>query len=252
MKKIILFICLSAILGSCSKKEIWEIENKKMVLKSSLACEENNCTYVSLDIPSVISEQPQLNKINNIIFENVKEKIAFEDSNIKIENYKDLMQSFISSYEQIKKAFPNEPLPWEATITGTSENFENKSLNIVLDYYTFTGGSHGNEGLSSIFFNLETGEEIAQKDLFLDYEGFKKIVEKDFRQANEIAPEESINKNGHLFTDNQFKLAQNIIITQNEIILHYNKYEISPFSSGITIMKFPMQEFKRYLNPLYF
>lgn len=252
MKKIVLFICLSTLLIGCKEKEKWTIENKKYDLKSTLPCEENNCTHVSLEIPTIETEIPELKKINDHIFELAKEKIEFQDANLKISNYNDLMKSFVNSYDEIKKAFPNEPLPWEATISGTSENFNDKCLNIVLNYYSFTGGAHGNEGVNSAFFNLETGKEIPQKDLFLDYEGFKKIVERDFRSANELSETDNINKKGHLFVNDKFSLAQNIIITPTEIILHYNKYEIAPYSSGITMMKFPMASFKKYLNPLYF
>lgn len=251
-RKLFLLICFSTLLFNCSKKETWYFETKKYELKTTLPCNNDDCTYVDLIIPTIITAQKDLNEINNVVFDHVKKHIAFEDSNKEIKDYDDLSKSFIASYDQIKKAFPNEPLPWEASVHGTSEIFENKSVNIVLNYYTYTGGAHGNEGIISLFFNLENGKKITQKDLFLDYEGFKKIAEKDFRNSANLTSTDNINKNGNIFKDNQFNLPENIIVTQNEIILHYNKYEIAPYSSGSTILKFPMKSFKKYLNPLYF
>lgn len=251
-RKLLILICFSTLLFSCSKKETWYFETKKHELKTTLPCDKDDCTYVDLIIPTIISDQKELNEINEVVFKNVKKHIAFENENEEINNYDDLAKSFIASYDEIKKAFPNEPLPWESSVNVTSEIFENKSVNIVLNYYTFTGGAHGNEGTISLFFNLEDGKQISQKDLFLDYEGFKKIAERDFRTSNNLNETDNINKNGNIFKDNQFSLPENIIVTQNEIILHYNKYEIAPYSSGATLLKFPMKTFKKYLNPLYF
>lgn len=251
-KKLLILICFSTLLLSCSKKETWQIETKSYQLKTSLPCDENDCTYVDLNIPTIISTDANLKKINNSVFKNVKNQIEVDCDSIKILDYLDLAHSFINSYDEIKRAFPNEPLPWEASVDGTFEIFNSKSINIVLNYYTFTGGAHGNEGVISLFYNLENGKSITQKDLFLDYEGFKKIAERDFRTSVNLSPIDDINKNGNLFKNKQFSLPQNIIITQNEIILHYNKYEIAPYSSGTTILKFPMETFKKHLNPLYF
>lgn len=251
-KKLLLLICFSTLLFSCSKKETWQLETKTYLLKTSLPCKGDECSYVEFNIPTIISEDENLKKINQIVLDTVKKHIGFESNASEIKNYEDLAHSFINSYDEIKRAFPNEPLPWEASVDGTFEIFNSKSINIVLNYYTFTGGAHGNEGVISLFYNLENGKSITQKDLFLDYEGFKKIAERDFRTSMNLSPTDDINKNGNLFKDKQFSLPQNIIITQNEIILHYNKYEIAPYSSGTTILKFPMKTFKKYLNPLYF
>lgn len=251
-RKLLLLICFSTLLFNCTKKETWYFETKKYELKTTLPCDNDDCTYVDLIIPTIISDEKEINEINDVVFKNVKKHIAFETENAEIKNYDDLAKSFIASYDEIKNAFPNEPLPWEASVNGTSEVFENKSANIVLNYYTFTGGAHGNEGVVSLFFNLEDGKQISQKDLFLDFEGFKKIAEQDFRASANLSATDDINKNGNIFKDHQFSLPENIIVTQNEIILHYNKYEIAPYSSGITILKFPMKTFKKYLNPLYF
>lgn len=240
------------LLFDCTPKETWKIENKNYNLKSTLFCKESNCTYVDLNIPTIVSKQTNLETINALVFKNVKGLIAFENENVEIKNYDELALSFINSYDEIKTAFPNEPLPWEASVEGTSEIFDNKSINIVLNYYTFTGGAHGNEGIVSLFFNLENGNLIPQKELFIDYNGFRKMAEAEFRTSTHLTPTDKINKNGNLFKDNQFYLPENIIITQNEIILHFNKYEIAPYSSGTTILKFPMKTFKKYLNPLYF
>jgi len=252
VKKIALFICISTALFSCSKKENWTVEIQKHELKSSIACEENNCTYVSLSVPTIVTTNTDQNTINEKVFLVIKQHISFENSTEKINNYTELMTSFIDSYNDIKKAFPNEPLAWEALVNGSSETFDNKSINIVLNYFMFTGGAHGNEGIISLFFDLKNGNEIEQKNLFVDFEGFKKEAEKEFRIQNALDKEDKINKNGHRFTDNKFKLAENIIFTQNEIILHYNKYEIAPYSSGVTTITLPMKDCKKYLNPLYF
>lgn len=252
IRKILILICFSSLLLSCSKKENCQIETKSYQLKTSLPCNKNECSYVDFNIPTLISESPELKKINSQIFKYVKKHIEIDCDTIKDLDYLSLAASFINSYEDIKRAFPNEPLPWEASVDGTYEIFDNKSVNIVLNYYTFTGGAHGNSGIVSSFFNLKNGDLIPQRDLFLDFEGFKKIAEQEFRNISNLSATASINKNGNLFKNNQFSLPQNIIINQNEIILYYNKYEIAPYSSGTTILKFPMKTFKKYLNPLYF
>lgn len=251
-KKLLLLICFSMLLFSCKKKETWVFETKKYELKTALPCKGMDCTYAEFQIPIIISDKAALNKINEVVFNNVKKHMAFENESHDIKTYDDLARSFIASYDEIKTKFPNEPLPWEASVEGTIENFDNKSVVIVLNSYTYTGGAHGNEITSSLFFNMKNGELIAQKELFLDYQGFKKIAEQEFRALTSLSPTDDINKNGNIFKDHQFNLPENIIVTQNEIILHYNTYEIAPYSSGATILKLPMKTFKNYLNPLYF
>lgn len=252
MKKIILLICFSVVLLSCKKQQEIAFEMVTYQQKSTLPCEEGACTEVIVKIPHALSKDSVSKRINEQVFDIVKEIVVFDQDNERFKTYEEAINSFITSYEDIKKQFPNEPVPWEAKIESKYTVFGKELVNIDMDHYTFTGGAHGSQGVISVFYDLATGKEVAQKDLFVNYEGFKNLAKKKFYAMNHLEENVSLNEKGYMFEDDKFYLAENIIINNEELIVRYNHYEIAPYAQGPTELKFSYKEIKSYLNPLYF
>lgn len=252
MKKILLFLGLFLMITSCKQESELVFEEQVFIQKSTLSCTDDQCSVAEVHVPVMKEANTAAKTINAHVQTIVGDIIAFDQENHQFASYDEILKSFIASYDDIKKSFPNEPMPWEAKVNVTKEVFNDKIVNFVFDYYTFTGGAHGNPGVISVFYNTETGNEVPQKELFLNYEGFKKLVKEKFYKEHNLAANASLNDNGFMFEGNTFYLPENIIITSNEVIVRYNHYEIASYADGPTELKFSYQEVKPFLNELYF
>lgn len=252
MNKLLPFLGLFLVFTSCTKESQWSFEDRVFTQKSTLGCADQQCTTAEVHVPVLQGQLPAAKVINDHVRSIVGDIIAFDQENQEFDSYDAILSSFIASYDEIKKSFPNEPMPWDAKVNITQSVFNDKVVNFVFDYYTFTGGAHGNPGVISVFYNLETGKELTHKDLFMNYEGFKKMVKEAFYAQNHLKETTSLNAQGYMFEGNTFALPDNIIIRPHEVIVRYNHYEIASYADGPTEIKFTYEQVKPYLNELYF
>ena len=252
MYKLLPFFGLFFIFSSCQQETQWVFDQKVYSQKSTMGCEADACTTAQVQVPILTGKEAVVPIINDHVRTIVGDIVAFDQEEHSFATYDDILNSFIQSYDEIKKAFPNEPMPWEARVTITEEVFRDKIVNFVLDYYTFTGGAHGNPGVISVFYNLENGKEVPQKDLFVNYEGFKKLVKTAFYKQYHLKENASLNDHGFMFEGNVFYLPENIIIRSTEVVVRYNHYEIASYADGPTELRFTYEQVKPFLNELYF
>lgn len=249
-KKLLIFLMIVAFVG-CRQSDNIRIEEKKYELKSQI-CGQDDCAKVEIDIPYFLSNNQPVEVINNEILRQVALWVSFADNEEQFVDYDQLMQNFISSYEKIKTDFPNEPIPWKAEIEVEAERLNNELVNVTYDCYTFTGGAHGNHGKMSQFFNPITGDKIAVKQLFVNYSGFEQIVKNKFYATYNLTEGDSLDEKGFMFENNRFYLTDNIMISDDEVTVYYNPYEIAAYANGATELKFNIDEVKPFLNPIYF
>lgn len=249
MKVFILFICLSVSFLSCKKEIPLQITTKTYDLKSEIDCSVGNCTYVHFEIPTAVGNKLISKPINDSIFDFV-EKILFFSTDKKTKSYDTLALNFIHNYNEANRTYPDHAVAWEANFKANHKALSAKVYQVFWDYYIFTGGAHGLQATKVFLFDIDTGNPIATKDLFINFDGFKKHSETEFRKQLNING--NFSDAGFNFKNNQFQLPENFYQTTNEWILHYNPYEIAPYVQGSTIIKLPKQQVERFLNPIYF
>lgn len=249
MKKILLFICLSIGFLGCKKANPLQVSIKTYSLKSELNCVQGNCTYVHLEVPFFLGNEVVAKPINDNIFKFVQEEIRFQDDK-KTTSYDTLALNFINRYNEVFRTYPENALAWEADFKVTHREISHKLYQVVYDYYLFTGGAHGLQATKVFVFDILTGQVLPKKELFVNFAGFKKYAETEFKKQMNITG--NLNDTGFTFEKNQFKLPENFYETTNEWILHYNPYEIAPYVKGATVIKLPKEKVKRFLNPIYF
>lgn len=249
-KNVLLLLLICAFYG-CQEVDNTKIEEKKYELRSQI-CSDSQCAKVTIVVPHVSGDKTSLSNINQQVLQQVSSFISFAEKGESFESYDKLMQNFIDSYEEIKTKFPNEPLPWEAEITAQAHRLSKQLLSVHYDFYTFTGGAHGNHGRVAQFFDTETGQTLETKQLFVNYIGFEQLVKDKFYATYNIEPQDSLEEKGFLFENNRFYLPQNILMTNQKVIAYYNPYEIAPYASGATELSFSFEDIKPFLNPLYF
>lgn len=260
MKKYLYFLAATLILTGCKKdtKETPEETNPSdsdlafttttYEKKTSLPCKEN-CANVSIVIPVADSPPVVADSINKKVFNTIRQIVYFGEKPYNAANYEDLMTSFIKSYEDLKKDFPEDDvIGWEGKVKGSVDYVSGKLINIKLNHYTYTGGAHGYEGNRSLVFDHKTGRSLSYKDILKDEEGFKQYAEKKFREKFNIPAGKNINSTGLMFENEKFALPQNIFFREDGLLLYYNSYEIASYAEGQKELFLSYSEVAPFIN----
>ncbi|MEN2401412.1 DUF4163 domain-containing protein [Flavobacterium sp. MC2016-06] len=244
MKQYPFLVFLLLIFTSCNKE--FSFENETFEKKSNIPC-ESDCPEISIEVPIAKNKKIAADSINKKIFLVIKEIVYFGEDSIKMNDYKSLVTSFIASYEEMHKKFPDETIGWEGKIKGNVEFESNQILNIKIDHYTFTGGAHGYQGFRSLLFDPKTGKTIFNDQLFKNEKQFKAFAEKEFRAKYHIPTQSNINATGLMFENDTFQLPQNIFFTDQGLLLYYNAYEAASYADGPKELLFPYDKVSKYL-----
>ncbi|MDT0691888.1 DUF3298 and DUF4163 domain-containing protein [Salegentibacter sp. F188] len=247
MKKFLLVLVFAVLFTACEEeKEPLKFTNYS-VEKSYNKCnpEEGNCTFISMSYPVAEGENEAAERINKEITNHIIEVVDYRDDK-KIESIEGLAERFIENFENTANDFPEQNIPWEASVFGEIPLRTEELISFRFNSQIFTGGAHGYSSVSFLNFNPQTGAQYSHDELFTSE--FKGYFEEKFREDQNIPQEEPINSNGLFFEDDKFVLPQNIGFTENEVVLHYNAYEISSYADGNFTYRFPYSEVEEFLK----
>ncbi|MFL9845441.1 DUF3298 and DUF4163 domain-containing protein [Flavobacterium rhizosphaerae] len=223
-------------------------DSKEYNQKTTMPCKGEQCTNVSISVPEATGMGEVSDSINKKIFNVTRSIVYFGEKPTDAKSYKELMDSFIKSYEELRREFPDEDLPWEAKINASVEYRTDSIINVELKNYMFTGGAHGYEGLRSLLFSPKTGHSLTYDDIFKDKAGFKSLAEKMFRKKYNIAPTKNINSTGLFFEGDTFALPLNIFFREDGLLLYYNPVEVGSFADGSKELLIPYSQAKPYIS----
>lgn len=254
MKRILVAFLLVFLCISCAdeKKEPEVKEELKLTFfnknieKSLDDCQPENgdCTFISIAYPVARNGEGQADNINRSIEKFIQNVIDYQDDS-EAEKPEELANDFIKNYRETAADFPEYELPWEATINGKVAYRSPQLISVKFNTDMFTGGAHGYRSTNYLNFDPKTGNKLTSTDLFNSE--FIDFVEKDFRNKQNIPAEKNINSTGMFFENDEFHLPANIGFTEDEVILHYNAYEIAPYASGNFVLKYSMKDIKQFL-----
>lgn len=223
-------------------------EPKEYNKKTTLPGKEPR-TYVDISVPEATGGGPAASDtINNKIFRTVRSIVYFGEKPTDAKSYEELMNSFIQSYEELAKKFPDDAMSWEAKIKATVDYKTDSLINIKLNNYMFTGGAHGYSGDRSLLFNAKTGRSLEYKDIFKDEQAFTNFAEKKIRAKYKIPEGKNINATGLMFENDKFALPQNIFFKENGILLYYNAYEVAAYAEQQKEIMIPYSEADAFLK----
>lgn len=248
MKKSLIYLfSFACILNACEKKKSTQAEIEipsvpeiitEEIQKSYQNCSIDSltCTYVSITFPLFTDSLKE--GLNEIIREKVQ--LVADDftseSSSKL-NIVEVAEAFIRDYKNFADEFSETSVGWylkiESDINSDSENY--LAFNIYFE--SFTGGAHPNSSTSYFVIDLLSKSELKVEDIVKDTIQFKRILEQAFREQTGIKDDESLADAGYWIEDGDFYLNDNIGITDDKIIIHYNPYEIAPYSMGPTTIE---------------
>lgn len=251
MKKL-WFLCFSAlILASCQSKITFEPQHYQAQSKENCQPHEG-CAKFNLDIVAATDKSTAADSINNSVFKMIRRAMYVGEKPQEAKNYLELTNSFINTHNQIKNEFLERfkvlPPSWEATGKCRLQWQSDRMVNIVLEYYTFTGGAHGYGATLSEFYDSKTGQRISSRQLFTDTLSVASLVEKQFRKQNKIDSKTSLTEAGYFIPNDQFFLPKNIYLTKTAVVFHYNPYEIAAYAFGDIEVAVPRKEIEPLLK----
>lgn len=246
MKQIFPLLLVLFVAVGCTKDKL-EFTEQVYEQKSTLPCQEN-CPTVTVKIPVAKNGKVVSDSINKRIFGVLRDIIYFGEEPYAATDYKQLLDSFIQSYDDMKTKFPKETIGWEAKVEGAVVYKSDSVINIKLTHYSYTGGAHGYSGERSLIFNAKTGKIIPNDQLFNDINGFKAFAEKKFREKYQIPENVSINATGLMFEEDVFALPGNIFYTDKGLLLYYNVYEVASYADREKELLLPYNEIEKYLK----
>ncbi len=218
-------------LYSCRNTEILTFEKQTIAIQDFIDCKNTDCVLTEILLLQSISETDIAKKIN-LEIEQAAAATLHIDENEPPETIEEAIKKFNISYQEMKKEFPEEIIPYEASI-NCDLSFQNQEiLSVSIDSYIFTGGAHGSENSKFITLDLKIGKVIDNNSLFKDYSQFVSFAEDVFRKTNDIPKNQSINSTGFFFENDTFSLPSSIGIMDSNVILFYNSYEISSYADG--------------------
>jgi len=231
-----------------TEKPALAFSTKEYNKKTTLPCKGDVCTYVAISVPEAAGIEGVSDSINHSIFKVARSIVYFGEQPTGAKSYKELMDSFIASYDDLAKKYPADAMPWEAKIKATIDYQSDSIINIKLNNYMFTGGAHGYEGNRSLLFSATTGKILTYNNILHDKKAFTAFAEKKFREKFKIPSGKSINATGLFFENDRFILPQNIFYKENGLLLYYNSVEIGSFADGPKELLLPYAEIEQFLR----
>ena len=233
-KFIIYTLIISLFSQTCKEEKVLEFKEINITTDSN--------KIVEINIPEALGDVEISNAINNTINKVIIASLyPKEETNSSTATVNKSIDFFNKEYIDFKNDFPESAMEWDAQIDGEIMYQSDEIVSIALTSYMNTGGAHGSLVITFLNFDVFTGKQLKNEDLFEDYLSFKEI-------AKEYFNEEIADKKDLYFESDNFKLPENIGFNDEGVILLYNTYEIAPYSSGITEINIPWNDLETTLN----
>lgn len=205
------------------------------------------CTYIKIDYPEF--SDTAYAELNEVIHQKLNEAVSSYFSEEAIGgSYEYMANLFIRDYNSFKIDFPDYGIGWYVRVFSEITYESQKILSFRIDAESFTGGAHPNS--SSVFYVIDkrTRNTLSAPEIISDTAKFKRILEAAFRKQKGIDEGQSFADKGFYLEEGDFLLSNNIGITEEHVIVHFNPYEIAPYALGATTLELNKSELESMLK----
>jgi hypothetical protein len=247
--KTYLFSIFLAVLFLTGCQKPLEISNTTLSQNDLSICKEATCPEVNVSYIQVVGDRGVSKKINDSIEHFIIQSLIIDKDIVKQpKRIKDAMDDFIEMYRLHSAEFPEMSAAYFAEISVTDSFRSDDLLSLACSTYLYTGGAHGYGTLQFKNFDPTTGELLQLEAIFNDVSAFEKLAEEAFKQQNDIASSENINATGFWFEEDSFSLPATLGFSEKGVVLHYNAYDIAPYSTGAIEVAISMETIKPLLK----
>ncbi|MDR1221778.1 MAG: DUF3298 and DUF4163 domain-containing protein [Tannerella sp.] len=166
-----------------------------------------------------------------------------------IADYKELESDFIAETELTGEK-PHQESWFAYYEMSSNEILYNKcdllSYTVSVEYYT--GGAHGTQGYNNFVINLKTGNELEEKDIFIEnyQDDLSKIIVNAIASNNNVTDPTELEGLG-FFNVREIYPNNNFYIDGNGITYTFNKYEIAAYSTGKIDVTLPFDKIRHLM-----
>lgn len=257
MKKLLVYFFAALFIASCSNApepvaqaslEAFEFISDSIVLKNG-TCEtpEKNCYTISWNFYRLADSTDFSRYVNLCIRKAIAQNL--EPATGNPEEIDSLITSMQRDHTEFMEEFPESGISaWFDESKTRILNNDSTLVSVEVFNSNYYGGAHPNS--FSIYLNFIPGKNkvLEAGDMFSDIKKVTELVEREFRVERELTPESDLSEEGFFLDNGKFFLPAGIGFTKEEVIFHYNPYEIGPYVFGNTEVRIPREKLKDYLR----
>jgi len=154
------------------------------------------------------------------------------------EGLETMAEAFLADHLAAWTQFPNTASMAEWFIQKRVQviHHDERWLSFRTELLSFAGGAHPLSPTNLSSFDLITGDRLQMADLFQPESEatLNGIAEREFRKVREIDAGSSLTKAGFWFPEDAFKVNENFAVADEGLLIHFNAYEVGPYSLGPT------------------
>jgi len=155
-----------------------------------------------------------------------------EEVGNSINNPEGLAAAFLAEHRAFVEAFPDATAGWSVEITASAIASTPTVATLDITEFAYTGGAHPNTRRRLVSFDVESGQLLGVDDLTTDIDTLTSLAERQLRLDQGLGAEDDLETAGFWFPKEGFSLPDNLGITADGIVFHWDAYEIAPYSMG--------------------
>ncbi|MFN3872945.1 MAG: DUF3298 and DUF4163 domain-containing protein [Ignavibacterium sp.] len=211
-----------------------QVDSLTIIRQEYYQATEDTSAYVKINYP-------QINGLSNLQIQN-KINSYLKNEFMQAKNWYD---DFVADTDYTSEFPPDWVFSFESDfrVTFNSSDF----LSIVLDYYEFTGGAHGN--YYSVGYNIRTsdGEVLSLPDI-LKTNSLEALSEFVSEEILNMFDANSLNEAGLFEDELNISDDQDFYIIPNALVIQFDPYEIAPYAMGSIDVEIPFTKIKNLLK----
>lgn len=177
----------------------------------------------------------------------------FKEVNNPKRSIEAVYQASFKEYKESIKDFAGEEdmayaLNW-SSITEMEVIYNDRGVfSIASDFFSYSGGAHGNFARGINSYEIATGKQIMLADLFSkNYKDpLSHLIVAAVKEQQGLSPRESLNDVG--FYEESLVPTNNFYITHQGIGFYYSPYEVAPYAAGATEVFIPFKLCSSFLR----
>ena len=222
---------------SVFKNKIKMVQSSNIIANVDTQTITKNNKYINsvINIPIIITENKELSK-------NINDEITAS-----------IMKFFNDSQQQAKDYYEGLPEIENKFVANVDFDIKKNSddiLSIIIKYYKYAGGAHGEYENVAYNIDIKNGKFISLKDLFKEEIDYKSIINEEIRsQIEDLIKSNEENKGVYEFksiSDNQ-----KFYIQDDNLVIYFDLYEIAPYAAGIPEFMININKIDHILKPEY-
>lgn len=203
------------------------------IFKSTIKMVKTDEIVANIDTQTISNKDKYINSVINIPIIMTNNKDIEKNINYKIRN--EIMNFYNASKEEAKaflKDNPDEEGKFVANVDFEVKKNSNNMLSILVTYYKYSGGAHGEYKNVAYNIYMKNGKFLDLNELFKDDIDYKSVINNEIRkQIEDMAKKDPENVGIYQFTSINDK--QKFYIQDNNIVIFFDLYEIAPYAAGI-------------------